>query len=836
MDNKLRTSGAILAGAVVAMATPCLAWALGLGQIQSNTRIGQNFQARIPILAASNADVQGLDVGLASPAAYKQAGVSEPDYLFGLKFAVKQGANGPYVLVTSDKPVRLPFLNLLVHASWSSGEVTRQYTVLLNPPVFAAGTSRQPVSAPSSPAQQPAQQPQSQQPAQPPQAQPVQPSPQTAPATQPVHSYGPVQHGATLWGLARKLRPDNSVTVNQMMVALYKENPHAFSGNINRLKAGYVLKVPSRGRIENLSAAAATREVASQNRAWQASRGQSSAQQSRVAAAQATASQPEAAKAGAGSQSASAAAGSGRVLLTTPKVTAAQGAVAPGTVASGKVASGKVAQAAGAGSSAGSAQVAAAAATSGSMAGTGASAGGPAKVRSNAMANLAAGAASTGSQAAAAKQSAAAAAKQSGAATNNANSVNNANTVNTVNTGAAGENGAGWESWVTEPRGWAIIGGVILLLAALILLLLQRRRSTAAVLEEASREGEPGAGEEFGAGMEEAAEGDTAAGGDAEPHAEGDRDFGAETYIGGPAATLDEPDPVAEADFHAGYGEYGEAARILREAIGREPERNELRRKLLDTLFAAGDAEAFETEAAEDRDVFGQESDDWREIAAMGRQLRPDSKLFDADAGGSEPAAGGAGSSDSLDFDMDLDRLSGTESTEGGQDEFERTMDELSTFIETYIPGSGDAPLNLQLPPEETSGRQGEERPAEDAADADEPIEFDAGDSEPAETPEERQRTGTPTATDELEPIEFEPELQAESGITESTDAGYGEEVDEGGAEVGGENLIDTKLDLARAYLDMDDPESARGVLEEVLDEGDEKQRSEAQRLLETLA
>lgn len=452
------------------------------------------------------------------------------------------------------------------------------------------------------------------------------------------------------------------------------------------------------------------------------------------------------------------------------------------------------------------------------------------------MANLAAGAASTGTRTAAAKQSAAAA-KKSGAAANNANSANNANTVSTANTGAAGETGAGWESWVTEPRGWAIIGGVILLLAALILLLLQRRRATAAVLEEASQDGETGAGEEFGVGTEGASEDETVVdGGEAEPAEDEDRDFRAETYIGGPAAALDEPDPVAEAEFHAGYGEYGEATRILREAIGREPGRNELRRKLLDVLFAAGDGEAFEAEAAEDRDVFDQESDDWREIAAMGRQLRPDSKLFDSDAEVSEPAIGGVGDSESLDFDMDLDRLSGTESIEGGQDEFERTMDELSTFIETYIPGSGDAPLNLQLPPEETSGRQGEERPAEDSADADEPIEFDLGDSEPAEAPEQRQPPAAPQGTDELEPIEFEPELQAESGITERTDAGYGEEVDEGGAEVAGENLIDTKLDLARAYLDMDDPESARGVLEEVLDEGDEKQRSEAQRLLETLA
>ncbi|MGH8225153.1 MAG: type IV pilus assembly protein FimV [Gammaproteobacteria bacterium] len=83
--SKYGTPGVL---ATLLILLPGAAQALGLGQIQSDTRIGQTLSARILILAADANSLQGLSVGLASPAAYKQAGMREPDFLFGLKFQV----------------------------------------------------------------------------------------------------------------------------------------------------------------------------------------------------------------------------------------------------------------------------------------------------------------------------------------------------------------------------------------------------------------------------------------------------------------------------------------------------------------------------------------------------------------------------------------------------------------------------------------------------------------------------------------------------------------------------------------------------------------------------
>ena len=297
---------------------------------------------------------------------------------------------------------------------------------------------------------------------------------------------------------------------------------------------------------------------------------------------------------------------------------------------------------------------------------------------------------------------------------------------------------------------------------------------------------------------ENAAEAGSAQGG------EGD-DLGIATYIGGPSLDVNKVDAIDEAELHVGFGDYAKASEVLREAIERDPSRAQLRRKLLDVLFAAGDATGFASEAALYRDQA--DASDWEDVAVMGRQLLPQDELFaSATATAGTVAATEAGGEAAADdyLDIDLDRLSAD--TEGGSDqsEFERTMDELSTFIETYVPASSDTPVSLQLPPEE------EQSPAQARAD------------EPVELPED-------------EPLEFTlddddlPAPREEAGA--DTELAIGED-DEGGEE----NLVDTKLDLARAYIDMGDSDSARSVLEEVIDEGDDTQSGEARRLLESLS
>lgn len=821
MQHSLKLRMAILVFASLAMAVvPSIAWALGLGEIQSDTRIGQSFSAQIPILNASTGELQGLNVGLADHAAYQNANISEPDYLFSLKFSVAQGPKGPYIEVTSNKPVKLPFLNLLVRASWASGQVTRQYTVLLNPPTFVSGSgAQQPVNTVNTPvpAKSVPVQPAAQQPAPEPVSPPVKamPAASVAPAAQPVRetphvasmpSSYTVHKGDTLWGIARQLHDGTGATVNQTMIAIYRANPQAFHGNINRLDAGRTLKVPTQSEIAQVEAEEATRLVARQNNQWRAA---GSAPQ--VAANSGVPEQPVPATTGqaaseaappqpvvaptsssvstqaAGAQAAKPET-SGRVVLTTPEVTAAKSvAAAPGSSA---VASTAVAGAAGV---MGTTQEARASATRGAttaMAGTGASAGGPVKVQSNAMAGMAA-----------AKQSVTASkavtAAKPNSKFNTPNSVNSINSVNSVNTSGQ-EQGSGLMYWLQQPSGWIVIAAIVLVLIAILLLILRKRRQAAEQpVPLATMGGEheaDGHVDEFGMESDvEAVDGLS----DLEGRESLD-DIGIATYLGGSSLDVNKVDAKDEADLHIGFGDYDKAAQILRDGIELQPQRKDLRRKLLDVLFAAGEGSAFAAEARNySKEVDG--ATDWQEVASMGRQLCPNDEFFKDNGTTAESVAENAGDSGSDDFaDLDLDRLGRDEDESKEQDEFERTMDELSTFIETYVPATAEPPVALQLPPDEVATEVGDtsETDAEPAVE-DEPLDFHLDDEDlPPFTSDE--------AT--VEGMEDEPE-----------------------------SMVDTKLDLARAYIDMGDAESARGVLEEVIDEGDETQSSEARRLLEGL-
>ncbi|MGE5758407.1 MAG: FimV family protein, partial [Sideroxydans sp.] len=117
----------------------CLAWsdilfAAGLGGINVTSFLGQPLKAEIAILDVDKADKSGLRVKLASPDAYKTAGIDFPYSLPKLKFQIEERASGePYIQVTTGQPVNDPFVTLMVELSWSSGKLMREYTFLLDP-------------------------------------------------------------------------------------------------------------------------------------------------------------------------------------------------------------------------------------------------------------------------------------------------------------------------------------------------------------------------------------------------------------------------------------------------------------------------------------------------------------------------------------------------------------------------------------------------------------------------------------------------------------------------------------------------------------------------------
>lgn len=251
-----------------------VAAALGLGEIKLNSFLNQPLDAEIQLLHVRDLTEREILIGIASPEEFQRAGVDRTYFVTDLQFAVDlKAAGGPVVKVTSRQPVREPFLNFIVTARWPSGKLLREYTLLVDLPVFT-GTKAGPVQAASQPkaAERPDRSTSST-------SQASERRRETAPVetrrpAETVSSfssdtYGPVGANETLWTIASKARPDNSVSVQQTMLAIQRLNPEAFiNGNINLLRRGQVLRIPDKEEIQKLTAREAIQKVAEQNRNW----------------------------------------------------------------------------------------------------------------------------------------------------------------------------------------------------------------------------------------------------------------------------------------------------------------------------------------------------------------------------------------------------------------------------------------------------------------------------------------------------------------------------------------------------------------------------------------
>ena len=289
------------------------ALAVGLGQIQVKSRLNQPLVAEIPVTVDRGSDAESLAVGLASAEEFARIGIERSQIGVPLEFTLVKGENGKAVIrITSSEPVRSPFLDFLIAANWSNGRVLREYTVLLDPPTTApavaavaqpAQVQRQSATAPPPADSTPvdsisdADAPESAQPQSStaePSAPPVavvpakavpeayrapQETRQAASTQQPSQAsiagsdgriYGPVATGETLSQIAKANLPGSDVSANQMMVAMLNANPQAFSqNNINRLKSGAILRIPSPEEIRAVgSMQTAAAQVRSQNEQW----------------------------------------------------------------------------------------------------------------------------------------------------------------------------------------------------------------------------------------------------------------------------------------------------------------------------------------------------------------------------------------------------------------------------------------------------------------------------------------------------------------------------------------------------------------------------------------
>ncbi len=292
-----------LLGAIIAAALfiPETGYTLGLGEIEVNSALNQKLKADIELLSAVPEDTETIIVKLASRKEFARAGLDRPYLLNDLRFKSVVINGVPYINVSSGSPIREPFLNFLVEIDWPKGHLLREYTVLLDPPVFMtehnstaanvtpAGSDNSsfrpglsgsnntvPVFTPGTSV--------SSRPASTAQDQPNTvgqvtstdqaswiPAPviqQQSAINQAAGSYK-VKTGDTAWSLADAMRPDQSITVPQMMLAMLRANPESFiNENINGLKRGYILRVPDYDQIASISNAEAIALVREQAALW----------------------------------------------------------------------------------------------------------------------------------------------------------------------------------------------------------------------------------------------------------------------------------------------------------------------------------------------------------------------------------------------------------------------------------------------------------------------------------------------------------------------------------------------------------------------------------------
>ncbi len=807
MKLKRFTTHLVAAGLV---ALPWMAHAAGLGKLSVSSALGQPLVAEIEVFAADKAEFDSLTVSLASDQAFREARVEFAPILSSLQFAVERKPDGRAVLVLStSRPVNDPFLDFVIELNWNSGRLVREYTMLLDPPGMAApqtiapvtvapARTPAPVPAPApAPASAPAAMPTA---AEAPAASPAKPTDAEAAAAAPSRIL--VKRGDTLARIADRLRPDG-VSLEQALVGLYRENTQAFVGNMNRLKAGKTLNIPDADVFAGITRQEAAREVRLQAEDWRAYR-----QKLAAAVQEAPAAQAEPAQAAAG--------------RITPKVEDKAKPASEGQqdVLTLSPAAGAAADEARAAEDRQRAQEE------------------DAIARQKALDESTQRVASLEKQIedmqklvdlkdqdAQAEPRAAGEAEAEPAATPEPKP---APAPVVAAPPAAPESDGPWYAPLLEnPLYWGG-GAAALVLGGVLWWMLAggRRRSAGAVLEDSiMSSGEVQTNTVLGA----------ASGGSVNT---GDTSFLTDFSQAG-LGTIDthDVDPIAEAEVYMAYGRDVQAEEILKEAISKNPDRHEIRVKLLEIYAARRNAQAFEPVAGELYAALGSKPNPlWDKACEMGRSIDPTNPLYGGEA--------------SADIEPPVATVAATPAISGGALAFGADVE--TAAAPALEPSSEALAEAVSLPAFEA---QPEPEPAF-AQEVDSGLlEFEsvggtADFGSPAETsasPDEghadADTQGLAFELPELDlPGLHDDELKLDLGLEE--DDGPDSKFDFSGLDLdlgettGSELELDevgTKLDLARAYVEMGDKEGAREILTEVLAEGSDVQKSDAKDMLSAL-
>tara|TARA_R100001377_G_scaffold27604_2_gene14817 strand:- start:2166 stop:5282 length:3117 start_codon:yes stop_codon:yes gene_type:complete len=282
--------------------------ALGLGEIVLDSALNQPLNAQIALLQLGDVRPEQISVQIADESDFARFSIERESFLNSIEFNVQSRGANTFVQLSTLEAVREPYLSFVLETRWPSGRLLSEHTLLLDLPAFAASGSAAPIQQPVQAVPAVQQISQNQQvttqsssasaaaparlaaPAEPEPAEPEElaaptpvaeiaiepPAPAVVPEPAPAPSATPRNANAsetvsigtqdTLWDIALQIRPDSSVSVQQTMLALQSLNREAFiSDNINMVRRGQVLRVPTLEQIRTLSAREAMSEVARQN-------------------------------------------------------------------------------------------------------------------------------------------------------------------------------------------------------------------------------------------------------------------------------------------------------------------------------------------------------------------------------------------------------------------------------------------------------------------------------------------------------------------------------------------------------------------------------------------
>ncbi len=652
------------------LALPSAAFALGLGDIHLLSPLNAPLNAEIELVDVAPDEVN-VQAQLASRETFARYGLDWPAYLAGVQVRTEHAADGRQVIrLKSTDPISEPFVTLLVEVNWSRGRLVREYTMLLDPPLYAPAQSAvasAPVAAPSTGAatregaieraapSAPA----------PVEAQAATPAPaetssSSAPSAEGAGTTHLVRRGETLSKIAATTAGASAVSARarSWMVAIYQANPRAFDSNMNLLRSGAVLRIPDAATASAISNADASSEIRRQYAAWRGAAG---------------------ASAPAGEQP-------GRLHLVTPSQSAAAGATPNGEAGD----QGRVQELEG--------QVAEQkrlldmknADLARLQAQLASKQGAPAPVQSAPPPAPSVPAAAPpvvpAPAPAATEQQTPAETAPSAEAPPPAAAPAVAVKPPVAKRPTVAVPSQGGSIFDTLKDYWWLLALLAAGLLGWFAWKFFRSRRTAEFDDSLGRLAVAGgAAAAAGAAMNRGFASSDAASRGVTPAVTEDSFLVEETGVrprprlapdpvvttppvrqttaddtisSETAINLDQGDPLAEADFHMAYGLYDQAADLIRIAISREPARRDLKLKLLEVFFVWGNKEQFLQTA---RELAGTRADsapgEWEKILIMGKQLAPEDPLFSGGGATSGAAAGGVdldleGGQSRVDFDL----------------------------------------------------------------------------------------------------------------------------------------------------------------------------------------